>query len=242
MGLWFYFTERGKKYRLLGWMFVLTFILFVVAQARSYYPGPLYPILLAGGGVVWERWVSTRPRAQGLAIQGVTWFLVALGAIISFALFTPVAPINSALWNTTGAIQDNFKEEIGWTELVATVAGVYNSVPVNERATTGILVGNYGEAGAINLFGPKYGLPSAISKTNSGWYRSYPRNEPQTLIAIGLDDDYREEHFERCELVAHNGNPYGVMNEESRDHPDIYVCHHLLQPWPEFWNHSPWFG
>ena len=242
MGLWFYFTERGRKYRLLGWMFVFTFALFVVAQARSYYLGPLYPALLAGGSVIWERWVADRSRTSALAIQGVTWFLVATSALISFALFTPVAPINSALWNTTGKIQDNFKEEIGWSDLVATVARVYSSIPANERAGTGIIAGNYGEAGAINLLGQGYGLPPAISGTNSAWYRSYPENKPQTLIAVGLDNDFLREHFGQCEVVAHNTNPYGVINEESRDHPDIYLCHQLLQPWPEFWTHFRRFG
>jgi 4-amino-4-deoxy-L-arabinose transferase-like glycosyltransferase len=242
MGLWFFFSERGRKYRLLGWMFVLTFVLFVVAQARSYYLGPLYPALLAGGSVMWERWVETSTRKWALTVQSVTWFLVLSSAVLSFALFTPIAPINSALWNTTGKIQDNFKEEIGWTDLVGTVARVYDSIPVNERAGTGIIVGNYGEAGAINLLGQKYGLPFTVSGTNSAWYRSYPENNPQTLIAVGLDDDFLKEHFERCELVAHNSNPYGVVNEESRDHPDIYLCHHLLQPWPEFWKDFQRFG
>jgi 4-amino-4-deoxy-L-arabinose transferase-like glycosyltransferase len=242
MGLWFYFSGRGRKCRLLGWMFVFTMLLFVVAQARSYYPGPLYPVLLAAGSVMWERWVAARARVWALAIQSVTWFLVAASAVLSFAFMTPIAPINSALWNATSKLQDNFKEEIGWTDLVATVARVYGAIPASERTGTGIIVGNYGEAGAINLLGPHYGLPPAISGTNSAWYRSYPQNQPQTLIAIGLDDDFLKEHFERCELVAHNTNPYGVINEESRDHPDIYLCHHLLQPWPEFWPHFQRFG
>jgi|SRR5579863_3503048 len=242
MGLWFFFTERGRKYRPLGWMFVFTFVLFIIAKARSYYPGPLYPMLFAGGSVLWEQWIAARQRTSALVIQGVAWSLVALGAIVSFALFTPIAPINSALWNATGKIQDNFKEEIGWTELVASVAHVYDSIPASEHAGSGILVGNYGEAGAINLFGPHYKLPPAISKTNSAWYRSYPTNEPQTLIMVGFDDDFLKENFEHCELVAHNTNPYGVVNEESRDHPDIYLCRHLLPSWPEFWQRSHWFG
>jgi 4-amino-4-deoxy-L-arabinose transferase-like glycosyltransferase len=260
MGLWFFCRER--KYRLLGWMFILTFALFFIAKARSYYLGPLYPMLIAAGSVMWERRTSSshagtaapgcpaeqssavnksRPKRSRL-IQAVTWTLVLLGAISSFALFVPIAPINSALWNTTAKLQDNFKEEIGWTDLVATVAGVYDSVPANERARTGILAGNYGEAGAINLFGPNYKLPPAISGTNSAWYRSYPQGQPQTLIAVGLDDDFLKEHFGSCELVAHNTNPYGVINEESRYHPGIYLCHHLLQPWPEFWPHFQRFG
>ncbi|MGH9511593.1 MAG: glycosyltransferase family 39 protein [Terriglobales bacterium] len=245
MGLWFYFTERGRKYRLLGWMFVLTFLLFLVAQARSYYLGPLYPMLLAAGCVVWGQWISKSRvkslRSSALA-QGLTWLLVAIGAVTSFAFFTPIAPINSRLWQITAKIQDNFVEEIGWTDLVTNVARVYDSVPSHERRQTGILVGNYGEAGAINLLGPKNGLPSAISGTNSAWYRSYPQNQPQTIIAVGFDDDFLKQHFASCELAAHNTNKYGVINEESRDHPDIYLCRHLLQSWPEFWSHFQRFG
>jgi 4-amino-4-deoxy-L-arabinose transferase-like glycosyltransferase len=242
VGLWFYFTERGRKYRLLGWMFVLTFLLFAVAKGRSYYLGPVYPVLLAAGGVIWERWVAGRTRNASVAIQGVTWIVVGLSAAASFTLFTPIAPINSSIWNATAKIQDNFEEEIGWPELVAAVAKVYDGLPADERSGTGIIVGNYGEAGAIDLLGPKYGLPQAISGTNSNWYRTYPAIEPQTLIAVGLDDSFLKRHFERCEVVAHNANPYGVINEESRDHPDISLCHHLLQPWPEFWPHFQRFG
>jgi len=241
MGLWFYFT-RGRKYLLLGCMFALTLLLFLVAQGRSYYLGPLYPVVLAAGCVVWEGWVAVRSRVLSRTIQGVTWLLIGLSAIASFALFTPIAPINSAIWNATGNIQDNFKEEIGWTDLVTTVARVYDTIPAGERSGTGIIVGNYGEAGAINLLGPQHGLPRAINGTNSNWYRSYPANQPQTLIVVGINDGFRNDHFQNCEVVAHNGNPYSVINEESRDHPDIYLCHGLRQPWPEFWQDFQWFG
>jgi 4-amino-4-deoxy-L-arabinose transferase-like glycosyltransferase len=242
MGLWFYFKQRGRKYLLLGWMFLLTLVLFAVAKGRSYYLGPLYPMLLAAGSVVWEQWIVARSRTSALAIQRGTWITVALSAVASFALLTPVAPINSALWNATGILQDNFKEEIGWPDLAAAVAKVYNSIPADQRSGTGIIVGNYGEAGAIDLLGPRWGLPPAISGTNSNWYRTFPANQPQTLIAVGLDEDFLKQHFERCEVAAHNTNPYGVVNEESRDHSLIYLCHHLLQPWPEFWPHFQRFG
>ena len=257
MGLWFYFRKR--KYRLLGWMFVITFALFLIAKARSYYLGPMYPMLIAAGCVVWERWPFVGKAAPGFpaerssaiiktrtkpspAIQVVTWTLATIAAITSFVLFTPIAPINSRIWKTTARFQDNFLEEIGWPDLVATVARVYESLPPTQRPQTGIVVGNYGEAGAINLYGPKYNLPPAISGTNSAWYRSYPQSQPQTLIAIGFDSDYLAEHFEHCDLVAHNTNPYGVINEESRYHPNIYLCRHLLQPWPEFWRGFQRFG
>ena len=248
-GLWIYFQER--KYRLLGWMYVLTLILFVVLRARSYYLGPLYPMLIAAGTISWSR--SVRPAEQSpagvefrsrktFAVARITWTMAAIGVITSFALLTPIAPINSFLWNIASKLQGDFLEEIGWPDLVQSVARIYDSLPAEQRAGAGIIVGNYGEAGAINLLGPKYGLPPAISGTNSFWYRSYPQSQPQTLITVGLDEGFVKEHFEHCGLVAHNTNSYGVINEESRDHPDIYLCRHLLQPWPEFWPTFQWFG
>jgi 4-amino-4-deoxy-L-arabinose transferase-like glycosyltransferase len=242
MGLWFYFKQRGRKYQLLGWMFLLTLALFTFAKGRSYYLGPLYPMLLAAGSIVWEQWIAARPRTSALAIQRGTWITVALSAVASFALLTPIAPINSALWNASANLQDNFKEEVGWYELVAVVAKVYDAIPADQRSGAGIIVGNYGEAGAIDLLGSKYGLPPAINGTNSNWYRTYPANQPQTLIAVGLDDDFLKQHFEHCEFAAYNTNRPGVVNEESRDHSQIYLCHHLIQPWPEFWPHFQSFG
>ncbi len=260
MGLWFYFTKAGRKFRLVGWMFLTTLVLFVIAQARSYYLGPLYPVVLGGGAVVWERWVSRRrvdvgvrgrdipatageaATPQSIAIQAVTWILVVVGSILTFLLFTPVAPVNSPIWRATAKFQDNYKEEIGWTDLVQNVARVYESIPAEERARTGIMVGNYGEAGAIDIYGAKYGLPPAISGTNSLWYRTYPKSEPQTLIVVGWDAEDVHRLFASCDLSAQNTNSYGVRNEESRDHPDIFVCRQMRIPWYKFWPLFQRFG
>lgn len=242
MGLWFYFTEIGRKFRLLGWMFVGTLVLFVIAQGRSYYMGPLYPMALAAGAVIWERWVSRHSRGGNFAIQSVTWLLVAAGSITTFALFTPIAPVNSAIFKATAKVQQNYVEEIGWTDLVQNVARVYDSIPGDERARTGIMVGNYGEAGAIDIYGAKYGLPPAISGTNSLWYRTYPKTEPQTVIVVGWDADDVHRLFQSCELAAHNTNPYGVKNEESEDHPNIFLCRQMRIPWYKFWPLFQRFG
>jgi hypothetical protein len=242
MGLWHYFTTSGRKHRLLGWMFVGTLVLFAIAQGRSYYMGPMYPMVLAAGAVAWEHWSVMRSRGWKLAIQSVTAALVVAGSVMTFALFTPIAPINSAIFKTTAKLQQNYVEEIGWTDLVQNVARVCESIPADERVRTGIMVGNYGEAGAIDLLGPKYGLPPAISGTNSLWYRTYPKSEPQTLIVVGWDPHDVTRLFESCELAAHNTNSYGVKNEESQDHPDIFLCRQMRIPWYKFWPLFQRFG
>lgn len=107
---------------------------------------------------------------------------------------------------------------------------------------TGILAGNYGEGGALNLYGPALGLPHAMSLTNSFWYRGYDPRLPQTVILTGFRLEEGRKLFDSCIVAAKNTNPFGVENEESRDHPDILVCRNLRMPWPIYWARSRRFG
>jgi hypothetical protein len=205
-------------------------VVFLVAQGRDYYMAPAYPMLLAAGAVA----LMSRSRL----VRGLIWAGLALGGALG-VLVLPVAPVNSALWNAVGS---NFREEIGWPELVQTVATIRDSLPAEERATTGILTGNYGEAGAIDLYGLARGLPAAISGINSYWLRGYGDPPPQTLIVLGLSLQELKRDFESCEVAGRIANRFGVVNEETRDHRDIYVCRRLRMPWPEFWKESRRFG
>jgi hypothetical protein len=243
LGLWFYFVgQQGRRYRLLGWTFVVSFVLFALAGSRSYYTAPLYPMLIAGGSVLFgELFGKSRPGSSRFA-YGVQWTAILAGGIAFVLLVMPVAPIGSGLWKITSKMHDQFREEIGWPELASCVANVYRSLPADEREHTGILTGNYGEAGALNLYGPALGLPHAMGLTNSFWYRGYDPRQPQTVILAGFDLDEGRKLFGSCVVAAGNTNPYGVENEESRDHPDILLCRNLRMPWPEYWERFRRFG
>lgn len=125
---------------------------------------------------------------------------------------------------------------------MGTVAGIRDRLTPQQQASLGIVVGNYGEAGAIEMLGPQYHLPPPISLTNSAWLRGYPTPQPTTLIVVGVTDDWAPRIFSNCRLAGHNGNSEGVRNEESKDHPDIFVCGPPLLSWPEFWKRYQSFG
>ena len=242
-GLFFYFRSTdGKRYRALGWTFVFTVLLFLIAKGRSYYTGPLYPMLLAAGAVRWERALQARSRAVARLERGLTYAALAIGATISFAFVIPLAPVNSPWWNAATHISDDWREEIGWPELIETTANVWNALPPADRAHAAILAGNYGEAGAIDLFGAPRGLPQVISGINSYWARGFGDTTPETIIVIGFSRRFVERSFESCEVAAHTWNRYGIMNEETRAHPEIFVCRRLRQPWSEFWKSIRYFG
>jgi 4-amino-4-deoxy-L-arabinose transferase-like glycosyltransferase len=238
----FFFAPGGARYRLLGWMYLIPLVLLFLVQARSYYLAPAYPMLLAAGAVAGEHWLSAlTPRLNRLG-RRLTWSALTTGAVLGGALMLPVAPVNSSLWKIALELHDNFAEQIGWPELVKTVSDIYAALPAEERQHTGILAGNYGEAGAINLFGPAYNLPPAISGVNTYWWRGYGDPPPQTLIVLGFSREATGQFFISCELAGHITNRYGIENEETRGAPDIFVCRRLRKTWPEFWRDVQSFG
>ena len=242
-GLFFYFrVPDGKRFRMIGWMFVVTFLLFVVAKGRGYYLAPAYPMLLAAGAVLEERWIASLSAGWSRLVRVGTFALIAVGGVMVAAVVLPMAPVNSAWWNVASKLNSDFREEIGWPELVAEVARIRDTLSPEDRSKFGIIGTNYGEAGAIDLYGAAYGLPKPISGINSFWARGYGNPPPQVLIVLGLSKKYMDEEFGSCQLAGHITNPYGVKNEETEDHPDIYVCRQLKQSWPDFWNDFRYYG
>ncbi len=243
LGLWFHFVcLHGRRYRFLGWTFLVTFALFALAGARSYYTAPLYPMLLAGGSVQLADLLGGLRPAWSRIAYGAQWTAILIGGVVFVLLVTPVAPMGSAVWRITSKMHDQFREEIGWPDLAGSVTKVYRSLSAEEQAHTGILTGNYGEAGALNLYGPALGLPHGMSLTNSFWYRGYDPRLPQTVILAGFGLDEGRELFDSCVVAAKNTNPFDIENEESRDHPDILLCRNLRVPWPDYWARSRRFG
>jgi 4-amino-4-deoxy-L-arabinose transferase-like glycosyltransferase len=240
-GLYFYFrSERGKPYRLIGWMFVFTFFLFVIGKGRGYYMAPGYPMLLAAGAVIYESWLQRQRFAQQFRVITLTAF--ALGGIVVAAVLLPIPQPGTRWFAITTKINGDLREEFGWTELTEEVARIYQSIPAEQRESVGIFASNYGEAGALNMYGPRYGLPTAISGTNSYWLRGYGSNPPNTVIVLGARRKNLDRVFTHCELAGHNGNSLGIHNEESDDHPDIYLCTGMKISWQELWPHALSFG
>jgi hypothetical protein len=145
-------------------------------------------------------------------------------------------------WNWQMKNNHDMADEVGWPELVAQVAQVRDTLSTEERSRLAILANNYGEAGAVALYGPQYNLPVPISSTNTFHMRGYGPYEPETVIVLGGELDDQLKNFESCRVAAQVTIPYGVRNEESVDHPVILVCKHLRWPWAVAWARSQEFG
>ena len=228
-------NQNAKRYRMIAWMYVIPFFIYLFTQGRSYYLASAYPMLFAAGAVAWQGWLEKLSMPKARIVFGATWVLIAIGVVVGGALSLPIAPINSPLWDVTSEVHDIFTEQIGWHEMVQTVAGIYDDLPADEKAHAGILAGENDEAAALNLYGEEYDLPTAISGSDSFYLRGYGNPPPETLVVVGFTQEHVNSLFEQCIVAGTITNPYGVEND-LRDPPNIFVCRNPRLPWEELWD------
>ena len=232
---------RSERYRPLAWMYVFPAMFFYFAQGVFYYLAPAYPMLIAMGAVAGGEWVNQLSRVWQRVVKTLFFAGIAGAGAYGCALVLPLAT-HGPLMEFAVRNNDALREEFGWNELVATVSQIRDSLPPDRRFKAGVLVGNYGEQGAIEILGPAYGLPPPISMTNSAWLRGYPTPQPSTLIVVGFSREAAERAFTSCQFAGRNDNSLGLQNEESQSHPDIFVCVGPRMSWPEFWKAYQNFG
>jgi hypothetical protein len=220
-------------------MYVIPLVLFFVGKGRGYYLAAAYPMLFAMGAVAGERWVRWLKRPWGRVAQGVFFTGLAAWGLFVYALIVPLAasgPLRQFALKNNG----DLREELGWNEMVMKIAEIRDSLPAEQRASVGVFTANYGEQGAVEILGPKHGLPMPISRTNSAWLRGYPAVQPTTLIVLGFSRGRVEQAFTSCRLAGRVVTPEGFDNEENGG--NIYVCGPPRLPWPQFWKEYQAFG
>jgi hypothetical protein len=232
---------RDRRYRMIAFMYLVPLLVFWIDKGRFYYVAEAYPVLIAMGAATCERWLARIPTWAQRTVEAIFFAgLFTCGAYF-FAGWVPLAS-GGPLRGFALKHSEDLREEIGWDQLVQNVAMVRSSLPPEQQASLGIIVGNYGEQGAIEILGPAYRLPPPISTTNSAWLRGYPVPPPDTLIVVGFSARQADRDFSACRLAGHNGNSEGIKNEESQYHPDIFVCGPPRQGWPQFWLDNERFG
>lgn len=247
LGLYFFWRYGSSSrcqpiYRPLVWMYAVPLALFLVMRGRGYYLAPAYPMLIAGGAYYVGEQVRNLTTADRDARYAWLYSSLVISGLIVASMSMPVVPVNSYWWKMADGMHALFRDEIGWPEMVKTVAEIRDTVPLEERSRLGILASNYGEAGAINVYGPAYHLPRAISGMYSYWLWGYGDPPPETLIVVGMSPSAASSLFETCSLAGTTANPYGVQNIESQYFPDILLCRHLRQPWELFWKNFLSYG
>jgi hypothetical protein len=107
------------------------------------------------------------------------------------------------------------------------------SQPASSGPATVILAGNYGEAGAIDLYGPADGLPPALSPALTFWYWKPDHVEARTVVAVGFDESSMRGLFADVSQVETVRSVDGVRTEETGR--PVLLCRQPLGPLDAAW-------
>ena len=246
VGLVSFLFGRLSRLRVLGWIYVVLLAVMIAAKAKNYYLAPIYPMLFASGAVAVESWLARRPWSRGRLWPQIAlgMFVAAAGAILAPAILPILPPDKLLAYQRSlgiappktevrheGPLDQRLGDQFGWQELVADVAKVYHALPPEERARTGIFASNYGEAGALHLFGPAYGLPPAICAHQNHFLWGPQGFQGDALIWLQWGRRGIEQRCRSVEQVGEHFHPWG-MAEENRP---IYLCRGLRAPLQELW-------
>lgn len=229
-GLWYLLRDpAGAPYRPLGWAFLILSALFLLGHAKSYFLVPAFPPLLAAGALVLERHARRRARIR---LVWVTVGALVLGGVVLAPVVAPILPPRTLAALTPSPIQP-VADRFGWPQFVGTVASVYRRLPAREQARTTILAGNYGEAGALDLFGPAYRLPRAISPHNTYYFWGAGVTPGAVVIATDFQRAELTPYFRSVRQAATVPAQDGIQNEEVGR--PVWVCRGLKRPWASVW-------
>jgi hypothetical protein len=96
-----------------------------------------------------------------------------------------------------------------------------------------IFTSNYGEAGAVDRYGPALGLPPAYSGHNGFGYWGPPPNHAGSVVVVGLGPVELAASFRGCRPAARVGNSAGVDNDERG--AEVSLCSGTRRPWSQIW-------
>jgi hypothetical protein len=250
------FSARLKPYRFLGWCYLVCFTTFFVLHGKNYYLAPVYPMLLAAGAVVIElaiegrkdsvpentrpRWAWLKPVIIVILLAAGTYLVPVTVPVLSpenFLKYTKTLPFKLPVMehaHARAALPQWYADQFGWEEIVAETAQAWNRLPAVDQANCGIFAQDYGQAGAIDFLGRRYGLPPALSGHQT-WFLWGPRGYSGNCMIV-LDDSRRrlEQLWDHVEYVGTSAdNPYALEKQI-----DVFICHgakfgSLTKLWPE---------
>jgi hypothetical protein len=222
------------RYRSVGIAAVTTFLLLGVLHGKPYYAGPVYPVLFAAGAV----WVEQLTRARLRA--GIAWSLALVSAAFGVAVAPfglPIVPpepmaryaagtgITAATqtnWGAQLALPQDYADMLGWREKVDAVAMVVASLTPEERDRAVLYGDNYGQAGALDLYGRRHGLPPVVSLAGSFFLFGPGKRPGDVLVLLGVEpEDLHDLQCRSLEMPARVTNRWAVPEEN--DVP-VVVC------------------
>jgi hypothetical protein len=237
-------SDRAVKFRFLGALAVFVIVALMVLRGKSYYTLGVFPLLIAAGAVSYDKWVKQR------------WIRILIPVILVI-LTLPMVPIGIPVYKSNGLIEyfrvlndkysidlgrrfedgsihslpQDYSDMLGWKELTEITSKAYNMVA--DKKASFIYCENYGQAGAINIIGKKFGLPDPVSFQESFQYWVPDHFDPDIMSLIYINHELGEDiHnlFSKITLVGR------ISNRDAREYgAAVYLCEYPKSSFNEFW-------
>jgi hypothetical protein len=249
--IYFLFHKEGKKYRVFGLAYIFLCILFISQNAKSYLIRPYYTVLFAGGAVFIMRLIEnikiTWLKTATVTVVAVYALLITVYGVLSIPYVRPVLTPEAFIKYSgrgkfsgdekfdSGLLPQFFADCFGWEELSENVSDVYQKLSDPDKKKVCILTGNYGEAGALQFYGPKYGLPDPVCSQNIWYFWGPGRNTGSVMIIVGFPGDFYNtltNNFDNVEIERKTVTKYAMPYENENP---IFLCRGLHMPLTYYW-------
>ncbi len=240
---YFIFKKEGEKFRSFGYAYIIILVVCIYQQVKFYLPAPFYTVLFAGGVVFIERYVE---RHKIRWLMKTLIILIFLMGLVSVPFVRPVLPVDVLIEfsgrgvymgvkgerHRLGRLHQHFADRFGWEEMVEEVAKAYDSLSGEDKSKACILTKNYGEAGAIWIFGEKYNLPKPISGHLQYFLWGTRGCSGEVVIAIGIDLEKLKNYFNNVERRAFHECLPALRYER---YLPVYVCTEPKKSLEDIW-------
>jgi hypothetical protein len=238
---WLFMARQARRFRFAAIAASAVIVLLLILQAKNYYVAPIYPLLFAAGAVALEH--ATRSRTWMRPVYVVP---IVISGVLLAPLVMPILPVPRflayhRLWRGFTPVRfenqpetplpQYFADEFGWEEMARQTALAYNALPPVERKQTAIFANDYGQAAAIDYFGPRYSLPAAIGRNESYWLWGPRGYTGSSAIVLGSDGKGDRTHFKTVEAVGQVDNPYSRPDERFT----LFLCRGLSPELHALW-------
>ncbi len=239
-----------RRWRVVGLACLVPFATLLLSHGKGYYAGPVFPTLFAAGACWVERRAGGRRRSDVVTRAGAVGVLAAYGLLVLPVGFPVLPPEPMARYaramGLTAVVRTNvgemlplpqdYADMLGWSEQARAIAAVYHALSPAEQNRAVLVAGNYGEAGAVDYYASRYGMPGVVSPAGSYWFFG-PGDRPGdvTLVLSGSAETrpQLERLFERVTPAAIVTNRWGVPEEQR---VTVWRCdgprQSLQQVWP----------
>jgi hypothetical protein len=239
----------------LGWAYLVCYGVLFLLHGKNYYLSPVYPMLMAAGAVVIESAINRperAPRRLPWLKPVVVILLLANGAYLApivipvlspdrFLAYAKYLPMKLPVMehaHARAALPQWYSDQFGWKEIADEAVVAWNRIPAEERGSDpskdcGIFAQDYGQAGAIDFFDGKLGLPPALSGDRTYWLWGPGGYSGNCLIVLGDRPEVLKQLFGEVEFVGLSAdNPWALENQIG-----VHICHQpkfgtLADLWP----------